>query len=67
MVVAEGTKMRWFVLVVAIGLFAPSVVAADPAQSGGGAGGDTVVVDPGFCWGGGVIPQPPPQGWATSA
>ena len=36
MVAAEGTKMRWFVLVVAIGLFAPSVVAADPGQSGGG-------------------------------
>jgi hypothetical protein len=56
--------MRWFVLVVEIGLFAPSVVAADPGQSGGGAIPQPPpgVVDPGFCWGGGVIPQPPPGG-----
>ncbi len=49
--------MRTFTLVLVISLLVPALAFAGSGSSGSQGGG---TVDPGFCWGGGVIVQPPP-------
>jgi len=48
--------MRTFALVLAISLLVPALAFAGSGSPGSQGGG---TVDPGFCWGGGVIVQPP--------